>query len=1109
MSSREEEALETLPLRAAQRIVRYIHEQSGYDQVTVDQVFSVLANAIGPDAMNNNADVRELSRKQRVNDTMDFEYSDSPEQLVLTNVALNKNKDIQKVGQTNYQRYINDLVSGEEEKSGTRRFDQSRREYSDHLKSQHDLLGLFNKNKKNIDPSDHEMSGPIRLIYDEEKPTPKDIEKYRGERDEELTDADRALQQAESYMNKFKNYFKHVEGIKNLSQIPSKPERAMMLQNFYKYLLIKYPIQPYKGLFVPVERRSEKDTYHYGDRVDEFPPLREMILQDFRDRVKQGKAPSLDLGGALPTLAMYHARTTFVPPLTQSEMNKIFYPAIRPSNKEPFVQLPKYKHKDKEKDILIVGDDRLNNFQSKYLTRSYQSVHSNNCFACFYDDATNRYIEFTSEQFLDKVYRLLYLLDDVQQNECLLLSQPADQCSAPHQFLLFACFSLISGVPFVICEDPVAALNQFDVSYVCSNNDFQTTQLSNHLSNNPTLVKNVIYCGHNEPMPTNLPMKGSAVKSDPISQILKPTVAASTVARFDSAMYDYLPISKKVLKFKEFIVSGKGVTDDDLEQARRGAYEKSMSWNKNDGGKTIAYIKHCPDGLFRAVLHEELDFLFVKLQQCMEELINRVKSEPSIQILIGLPSNHPTFYFFVLFCIKLNLSFMVTNPSNIHDHIINKQPAVLIANTADTLKCLKSEFRRSNVVKSETVLERSDPSSLDFSYSGLIGKEGLLQSKMLQYIRSTVNKTSTGHNLTGIISVGPTPPHYSKHKCKWFHITHSFNTLSPLNCIDMSKYAPNTIYNNFDMGWNITTQNDGTVEVNSNNTPHECILNNNNNKIISDDKINLQDESRWDMPSEVKSSLQKLKLLQSETNFYKQVLRALQNKQEKENDSFELSQDEKELFGALLQELESIIPKVIDVVTFSNIEDFLNARIELTNESKNLQDLDYQYKFIEANKNGQIKSVLKERENNINIKYHEKIVLDDVVVHHNTLTPKYCIRDLCNQKLDVELLQNLFVVNGPVYLTYCFLSTNKVVLFVNNKTVSRKEYENLLVKVCSAYCACTRTKNKIKIPDFDVVKQVNHVVVHDVMTIHGNFDEEKIKFLFGYGYRSGEYKSKL
>ena len=102
-------------------------------------------------------------------------------------------------------------------------------------------------------------------------------------------------------------------------------------------------IEPYKGLFVPIERRKEDETYHYGQPISEFAPLREMVYQDFHDRVRNGLPPSLDFRN-LPQLAMFYARTTFAPAMTKEEMDKVFYPPIRPIG-DPIVQVPKYKPK--------------------------------------------------------------------------------------------------------------------------------------------------------------------------------------------------------------------------------------------------------------------------------------------------------------------------------------------------------------------------------------------------------------------------------------------------------------------------------------------------------------------------------------------------------------------------------------------------------------------------------------------------------------------------------------------------------------------------------------------------------------------------------------------
>ena len=50
-------------------------------------------------------------------------------------------------------------------------------------------------------------------MYDEERPSFKDIEAYRGDKESEITESDRALQQSLSYMQKYVAYFKNIQKI--------------------------------------------------------------------------------------------------------------------------------------------------------------------------------------------------------------------------------------------------------------------------------------------------------------------------------------------------------------------------------------------------------------------------------------------------------------------------------------------------------------------------------------------------------------------------------------------------------------------------------------------------------------------------------------------------------------------------------------------------------------------------------------------------------------------------------------------------------------------------------------------------------------------------------
>lgn len=210
-----DDSLETLPMRSARRIIQFIGEKLSNDSeitpskrkaiesiITEDRIMKEIEQLVGKDYFNLSEEVTGLGRKINMNQKMDVEYSDRPEPIVLTN-------------------RVKMLYGGENDKSKVvsstlRRFDKSKYSHASKLKQQQELNRKLINNSKNlkVDPRDIEENQPVRLVYDEEKPTQKDIEIYRGDKNEELTDEERALQQAVSYMQKYKEYFKYIQDIK-------------------------------------------------------------------------------------------------------------------------------------------------------------------------------------------------------------------------------------------------------------------------------------------------------------------------------------------------------------------------------------------------------------------------------------------------------------------------------------------------------------------------------------------------------------------------------------------------------------------------------------------------------------------------------------------------------------------------------------------------------------------------------------------------------------------------------------------------------------------------------------------------------------------------------
>jgi hypothetical protein len=71
----------------------------------------------------------------------------------------------------------------------------------------------------------------------EEKPNKKQIEKYREEKDENLTEEDLIVMKSLSYMNKYKEYMKNIKKIEELKFLPTESEKYVILENFQKYLV--------------------------------------------------------------------------------------------------------------------------------------------------------------------------------------------------------------------------------------------------------------------------------------------------------------------------------------------------------------------------------------------------------------------------------------------------------------------------------------------------------------------------------------------------------------------------------------------------------------------------------------------------------------------------------------------------------------------------------------------------------------------------------------------------------------------------------------------------------------------------------------------------------
>jgi hypothetical protein len=239
------------------------------------------------------ARVRELDRQQRANTKLDEQFSDTPDPIMLVQKGAGEaevgeaglggtvlrdeftGKDRHTLRDSALDNYRAELVNrssraavasptGEVVTAAAlqgQRFGDSKSRFQGELEDQHQVIGLFRAGSAAAGPALERMRGnydlkqAIHLTDKDERPSQKDIELYRGDRDVELTSADRALQQAESYMNKYLDYMALIRGMRKLEQIPGQAERRLMLENFYKYLVdARYYIKfyhKYSGFWAP------------------------------------------------------------------------------------------------------------------------------------------------------------------------------------------------------------------------------------------------------------------------------------------------------------------------------------------------------------------------------------------------------------------------------------------------------------------------------------------------------------------------------------------------------------------------------------------------------------------------------------------------------------------------------------------------------------------------------------------------------------------------------------------------------------------------------------------------------------------------------------------
>lgn len=143
------------------------------------------------------------------------------------------------------------------------------------------------------------------------------------------------------------------------------------------------------------------------------------------------------------------------------------------------------------------------------------------------------------------------------------------------------------------------------------------------------------------------------------------------------------------------------------------------------------------------------------------------------------------------FCVRNSYSFATIPSSRLYHHVALCQPQIVIAHTTDILQLVnKMKKGLAEVRRGEgNVLDREDITELEFSFSGLLGDEGRLQSNILKSVRNAVKVSARKAKLFGVVSVGHPPPRefQSDHIQYFYHITPSDDLLGPLECVDITR----------------------------------------------------------------------------------------------------------------------------------------------------------------------------------------------------------------------------------------------------------------------------------------------------------------------------------
>jgi hypothetical protein len=580
------------------------------------------------------------------------------------------------------------------------------------------------------------------------------------------------------------------------------------------------------------------------------------------------------------------------------------------------------------------------------------------------------------------------------------------------------CFSLLLGIPFVTVPGNSSNRSLSNLvgycrtSLTCTYDEHVVSTLSKATTETlkeKLAIQHILYYGNSEPHVTIDDIMGSFCREDPISHVLQPTPKPKPKKR-SAALWEYIPKNQMVKEYKFMMANTKGVGSEVLEKTQKKILEKCIEWREKGLLGSIMYVTGGETP--RAMEHDTFESICNALQREMSKMLEQFTTRKT-QVLIALPITDILFHIIVGFCIRNAYSFATVPNTHLSRHMTLYQPLVVIAHTNDILQLLQDidqgivqEFKGEG-----NVLDREQVTEIEFGYEGLLGNEGILQSNLLRHVRQAIKLTTKQVPLLGVVSVGHHPPIRSYPSVKHFyHITTSEDLQGPLECFSVQEqHASNVL----DI-WSDINHRENGVEINSTYVPKKCIKSVNENENESFNVDDIYDESKFEMPQDVRDSLYRLQQIKSEKTFYEQVLRVLRGRAKIQDETGlgaeqATSTYEQELYNALLDELDTVIPEhVFENVHFGDIEKYLRLRIELTVETERLQDIDFKWKFVNANREGKIKYKLKKVLMGPQLQPHdERYLIKDIIPFHGSYIPRNALINVNDDVLIGMLSNNL------------------------------------------------------------------------------------------------------